>query len=433
MTQVAAIPYEFTVGTTPSKLTGVNLTAAILDIQNKSTGGADLRIKFGSPFTVPASSVQTITFTGTPDGGTWTVKDSQNNVTSALAANINAATLQTALEGLVTIGSGNVLVTGSMPSFVLTFRAALANTAIPALIVTSALTLSTGQANAVQKISFSLPPTAGTFVVGDSAGNYTSALAASTLTPLQLAAALNALGAINGGISSITQDNTTKAFTITFGSPLGNQPVPLLIVVGTGLLTTTPAASAAWTVRCAPSPAAGTFCLSYGADLTGPLAYNISAANLQTALEGLPGIGAGNVLVAGSSLYAGFTVTLRAALANTANLRLGQFKNFLGRNSYDQSKFASGQVAIVITQTVVGVASVPVVVSAATSTPGVAPLGRGRQLGRDDPGRGWSPQRRLAHPRRRQQALRERRRSHRRPLGCGLGRRDPGGSAGRLT
>lgn len=386
MTQVAAIPYEFTVGTTPSKLAGVNLTAAILDIQNKSTAGADLRVKFGSAFTVPASSVQTITFLGTPDGGTWTVKDAHNNVTSALAANINAATLQTALEGLGDVGSGNVLVSGAMPSFALTFRATLANTPMAALIVTSSLTLSTGQANAVQVVSFSLPPTAGTLTFGDSAGNYTSALTASTLTPLLLAAALNALPAINGAVANITQNNTTKAFTIAFGAPLGNQPVPLLLVIGTALVTTAPAASAAWTVRCAPSPAAGTSCLSYGSDLTGPLAYNISAANLQTALEGLPGIGAGNVLVAGSSLYAGFTVTLRSALANTANLPLGQFKNFLGRNSYDQSKFASGQVAIVITQTVVGVASVPVVVSAATSTPGVAPSAVGGSLVVTTPG-----------------------------------------------
>ena len=48
-------------------------------------------------------------------------------------------------------------------------------------------------------------------------------------------------------------------------------------------------------------PTSGTWTATFGANTTGPLAYNISPAALQTALEGLASIGAGNVTVIGSA------------------------------------------------------------------------------------------------------------------------------------
>lgn len=60
----------------------------------------------------------------------------------------------------------------------------------------------------------------------------------------------------------------------------------------------------------------GTFRLTFGANTTAPLAYNISAADLQTALEGLTSIGAGNVGVAGDA-GGPYTVTFQGALAAT--------------------------------------------------------------------------------------------------------------------
>lgn len=47
---------------------------------------------------------------------------------------------------------------------------------------------------------------------------------------------------------------------------------------------------------------AGTFMLGYHGDWTAALPYNESLANIQTALEGLDGIGAGNVVVSGKQL-----------------------------------------------------------------------------------------------------------------------------------
>jgi len=56
--------------------------------------------------------VQTLTVTGSPTGGTFVLRFGGQN-TSAIAYNASAATVQTALQALSSIGSGNALVTGS--------------------------------------------------------------------------------------------------------------------------------------------------------------------------------------------------------------------------------------------------------------------------------------------------------------------------------
>lgn len=69
---------------------------------------------------------QTVTLAGSPTGGTFTLSfDGQ--VTGNLAYNAAAATIQSALEGLSTIGSGNVTVTGSGP-WTVEFKGTLAET-----------------------------------------------------------------------------------------------------------------------------------------------------------------------------------------------------------------------------------------------------------------------------------------------------------------
>jgi hypothetical protein len=61
-----------------------------------------------------ANETQTITITGSPTGGSFTLTYA-GQTTSAIAYNANAATIQAALEALSTIGAGNVNVTGSGP------------------------------------------------------------------------------------------------------------------------------------------------------------------------------------------------------------------------------------------------------------------------------------------------------------------------------
>lgn len=98
---------------------------------------------------IPAvNEVQTITVTAT--GGTFTVTFGANT-TSALAWNIDAATLQTALRGLASIGAGNVNVTGGpggTAPFTVTFVGSKAG-ANQAAMTTSAASLTGGSHSAV--------------------------------------------------------------------------------------------------------------------------------------------------------------------------------------------------------------------------------------------------------------------------------------------
>ncbi len=57
------------------------------------------------------NEAQTVTITGTPTGGTFTLTF-RGATTSAIAYNADAATVETALEALSTIGDGDVRVTG---------------------------------------------------------------------------------------------------------------------------------------------------------------------------------------------------------------------------------------------------------------------------------------------------------------------------------
>lgn len=76
-------------------------------------------------------------------------------------------------------------------------------------------------------------------------------------------------------------------------------------------------------------PTGGTFTLTFGADTTSALAYNITAAALQTALEGLASIGAGNVRVSkgGYAYQVEFIGTL--ALADQSLLSAASAGNLL--------------------------------------------------------------------------------------------------------
>jgi len=107
---------------------------------------------------------------GAPTGGTFTLTFGANT-TSALAYNISTAALQTALEGLASIGSGNVTVTGSAGAYyIITFVGSLADTNVAEItpdatllsptsnIDVSTLTAGGGGANEVQLITLELNP-----------------------------------------------------------------------------------------------------------------------------------------------------------------------------------------------------------------------------------------------------------------------------------
>ncbi|OBK14084.1 hypothetical protein [Mycobacterium asiaticum] len=97
-----------------------------------------------SKFSQSESQLLTVDATG----GTFTATF-KGQTTGAVAENATASTLQTALEGLSTIGAGNVAVSGSAGGpYTIKFQGALASTDVP-LLTTDASSLTGGASTAV--------------------------------------------------------------------------------------------------------------------------------------------------------------------------------------------------------------------------------------------------------------------------------------------
>lgn len=86
-----------------------------------------------------ASEVQTVTITGTPSGGTFTLSFG-GETTAAIAYNANAAAVQAALEALSNVEPGDIVVSGTNPAFTLTFGGQYTGQNVPALTSTPSLT-----------------------------------------------------------------------------------------------------------------------------------------------------------------------------------------------------------------------------------------------------------------------------------------------------
>lgn len=82
--------------------------------------------EYDSLLNVSSNEKQSITISGTPTGGTFTLTF-EGDTTTALAYNISAANMATALIALGTIGAGDVSVTGTTP-YVVEFIDDMANT-----------------------------------------------------------------------------------------------------------------------------------------------------------------------------------------------------------------------------------------------------------------------------------------------------------------
>ena len=121
---------------------GINLTRSEGAL---TCNGLAQRMTDGATIPTGANEVQTMTITGIPTGGTFTL-GFRGQVTTALnvistGAPITAAALQTALQALPTIGAGNATVSGTFTgttsitggSLVITFASGLAGSNLPAI------------------------------------------------------------------------------------------------------------------------------------------------------------------------------------------------------------------------------------------------------------------------------------------------------------
>lgn len=89
-------------------------------------------------------------------------------------------------------------------------------------------------------------------------------------------------------------------------------------------------------------PSGGTFTVTFGANTTAALGWNISAAALQTALQGLASIGSGNVSVVGTAGQY-YVVTFIGALAGTNVAELvANFANLTPASTIDVSTIVVG-------------------------------------------------------------------------------------------
>lgn len=95
------------------------------------------------------SEVQTVTISGSPTGGTFTLTYA-GQTTGSIAYNAAASAVQTALAALSNVGSGNVAVTGSAGGpYTVTFQGSLAHTNVAQMTATSSLTGGTSPGVAV--------------------------------------------------------------------------------------------------------------------------------------------------------------------------------------------------------------------------------------------------------------------------------------------
>lgn len=248
---------------------------------------------------VPAASggtnaVQTVSFGGTPTGGTFTLTFS-SQTTSAIAWNAPAATVQQALGALSSVGNG-------------------------------------GATYAIQQLTISGAPTGGTFTL--SFGGQTTSGIAYNATASTIQTALTGLSTIGSGNATVT-GQVGGPFNVAFaGALIGAQPLitgnAASLTGGAGALNTVTAATTTAgisgtpniTVTGGPGPA------SYVLTFTGTLkAQPVSAVTAASSLTGTsPTVSVtqtttgvlGTVAIGVSGSAGGpYTATFQGALANT--------------------------------------------------------------------------------------------------------------------
>jgi hypothetical protein len=227
------------------------------------------------------ADVQTLTISGTPTGGTFTLVFG-GQTTAVIPFNATAAQVQAALTALSSIGAGNVTCTGGpLPgsSVTITFAGTLAPGPQPVITVGSnSLTgaggtspapavahTTTGQRIAdVQTLSVSGNPTGGAITLAFG-GQTTATAIPFNATAAQVQAALVALSSIGANNVTCTGGSLPgSSVTITFAGTLAPGPQPAITIGANNLTTTTgPTVAIAHT---SPGQSIGSVALPVNAD-----------------------------------------------------------------------------------------------------------------------------------------------------------------------
>lgn len=267
---------------------------------------------------IPQTEIQVLTLDAT--GGTYTLTFG-GNTTAAINWNDNAATIQARLQALASIGAGGITVAGTGP-FTLTFAGARANQ--PQALITADATnliaggpgslavahtvVGGGGQNDVQTITVTAD--AGTFTL--TFGGNTTSLLPENSSADAVATELQALASIGSGNVDV-QGPDGGPFVVTFQGALGL--AAQAVITGNATLLVTGGTNDIQTVTVDAD--AGTFKLSLdGVNFTAAMAPGVAAATMQTNLQALAAIGAGNCQVTADTDLLVYTVQFCGALGN---------------------------------------------------------------------------------------------------------------------
>jgi autotransporter-associated beta strand protein len=256
------------------------------------------------------NEVQTVTLTGNTGGFTLSFAGQS---TGSLSATATAAQVQSALNSLSTIGGvgGSVTVTLNAGVYTITFGGTFAGYNVPSMTAsgsggttaTAATSTDGGPIIANEEQVVTVTGNSGNFTLSFN-GQTTASLAANA-TAAQIQTALNNLTTIGGVNGSVTVAGSNGVYNVTFGGDLRGQDLPLMTAAGSGGAKASVAAFAdgyGITVenqQLGVANASGSYTLTFAGQTTSSLAFNATAAQVQSALNALSNIGGigGSVVV----------------------------------------------------------------------------------------------------------------------------------------
>ncbi len=362
---------QVTLSTTSKKVLEANVARQFLDLKNLDDTIA-MTFSLNGDFAVPANEIQTITFDAPPTAGTFKLTLGANE-TGAINWNDAAADVEDALELLAGIGEGQVAVTGSIAAgLTVEFEGTLANTPQVLLQVTSnSLVDDTTETNEVQRVDFSLVPDTGVWALG-----FKDSPTADLAFNISSGDLQTAIQAVPGCDGVTVAGDFAGGFVFTFAGAQAAAPWPLLQVLKNELTLNDDPQDEVQTIEFTPVPTAGTFKLAFGDDVTPELTFDASAVLIQTELENLPSIGAGNVTVTGD-FTDGFTVTFVGALAALSQTLLNpvpvsRVENpYIGTYGLTTGQSNPQDVLVVVVETTAGHGPSPCIITPSETTLGV--------------------------------------------------------------
>ncbi len=342
---------------------------------------------------VGANAEQTLTFSGTPLSGSFALSFEDQSTAplnySSVASTLQS-TIQTALAGLSTIGTGNVAVSAASGHTVtVTFQGGLGGEPMPAMTATSALSgngnpqltvanTTNGDAGVLDNSSSPVgdplqavlesSPTDGTlsfnangsftytpnynfvgtdsftFVADDTtvagSAGYSNTATATINVTARLSIPTNLTGVPGGTVVvPVNMDDANPAGSGGIvGVSLAIQYNPSVFSINSSEInfgTLTNNTNTVQTITFGGVVFGGTFSLSYGGSTTGPIIYSTSAAtlqsNIQAALNGLATVSLGNSVVSAVSVT-DVTVTFQGSLQGQDVATMTDSPNLQGTN-----------------------------------------------------------------------------------------------------